>query len=468
MKNLFQFCLVATLFLVCLNARAQEASPIDFMRMSPNQMKANPAADLPYESVMSLVVGNLGMDAQNTTLRYDNLFDFNAQNQPTTLNLRKLANSLKESNFLGLDAQVDLFTLYRRLNQGMLTINYGVKTQANAQYNDGLIQLLGYGNSAFVGENNPAKVDVDVNAQVYQEFAVGYQRNITEKLSVGGRVKLLFGFANVNTQSFDAKLFTDADSYTLRLEENIAMRMAVPKVLYVSEEGKLMTDGPFKAGQLFRNPGFGIDLAAEYRFDARFSAVAAVQDLGFIHWGLNGMGLQGRVHDAGRFYDDGNFLFEGLDIDQLQRIFSDEWYREQFLDTLQKYFQLEFTPMEAYNTALNTQLLLRGNYDLDAHNRFSAQVQGRFLGSAFRPALTLAYDGNFYDKLDVCVTYTMMPHSFDNIGLGISGRVFRTCQIYLTTGNVVALFNPLNTSWMNLKMGVVFVLTPEGKVRVYE
>ena len=131
-------------------------------------------------------------------------------------------------------------------------------------------------------------------------------------------------------------------------------------------------------------------------------------------------------------------------------------------------FKLEFAPLEKYNTMLNTNVLLRGNYDLDAHNRFSLQAQGRFLGSGFRPAMTLAYNGYFYDKLDVCVTYTMMPHSYDNIGLGIAGRLWKTCQIYLTTNNVLSFFKPLNTSGLNARVGVVFVLRPEDKNNEYE
>ena len=178
--------------------------------------------------------------------------------------------------------------------------------------------------------------------------------------------------------------------------------------------------------------------------------------------------LKGGVDDVGQFYDNGDFLFSGLELDQLQQIASDESYRELFLDTLKQYFQLEFAPLKKYNTALNTNLLLRGNYDLDAHNRFSVQVQGCFLGSGFRPALTLAYNGYFYEKLDVCVTYTMMPHSYDNIGLGISGRLFKTCNIYLTTNNVIGFFSPLNLSGMNAQVGIVFTLRPEDKNTEYE
>lgn len=468
MNKLYRIATLLSLIFVFSSVEAQTVSPVDFMRMNPYQMNANPATDLPYVSVMSLVVGNTGVDVQNTTLRYDNLFNFNVQGRPVSINLRQFANSLKSDNFLGLNVNVDLFTLYRRLNKGMLTFNYDIKAQADVKFNKGLFMLLGYGNSAFVGENNPVKMNMDVNAVGYQEFAVGYQINVTDRLSLGSRVKLLFGVANVSTDVAEAQLYTDPESYALRLRENLALKTALPNVAYVNGVGELKGDGPFSMVELFRNPGFGIDLAAEYRFNDKFSAVAAVHDLGFIHWGKNNISMTSKVNDEGQFYDNGDFLFTGLDVDQLQLIISDESYKEKFLDTLKQYFRLEFAPLEKYNTGLNTNLLLRGNYDLDAHNRFSAQVQGCFLGSGFRPAVTLAYNGYFYDKLDVCVNYTMMPHSYDNIGLGIAGRLWKTCQIYLTTNNVLSFFKPLNTSGLNARVGVVFVLRPEDKNNEYE
>ena len=457
MKKIIKLWMAAIVVVASISVQAQEVSPVDFMRYNPYQMNANPATDLPYSSVMSLVIGNIGLDVQNTTWRYDNCFDFDAQDRPTTINLRQLANSLKEDNYFGFDASVDLFALYKRLKKGMITINYGVKAQGDVRYNDGLFQLLGYGNSAFVGEGNPAKINMELSAVGYEELAVGYQWNVTEQLSLGGRAKLLFGVANVKTDAFDAQLFTDPDSYALRLKENIAMKAAMPNVIYVNDAGQLKADGPFSMGELFRNPGFGIDFAAEYRFDDQFSAVAAVRDLGFIHWGKNNISMTGQVNDAGQFYDNGDFLYDGLDVNQLQSLFSDEWYRERFLDTLQQYFQVEFSPLDKYNTALNTSLLLRGNYDLDAQNRFSAQVQGRFMGSGFRPALTLAYCGSFWNNFNVCATYTMMPHSYDNIGLGVSAMI-ETCNIYLTTNNLIGLFTPLNMSAFNAQVGIVFNL----------
>ena len=173
--------------------------------------------------------------------------------------------------------------------------------------------------------------------------------------------------------------------------------------------------------------------------------------------------MNGKINDAGQFYDNGSFLYDGLEGDQLELVISDENYREQFFDSLQQYFNTEITPAERYNAMMNTNVLLRGNIDITPCNRISAQVQGRFLGSGFRPALTLAYCGSFFNNLNVCATYTVMPGSYDNIGFGLSWMI-ATCNIYLTTNNVIGCFKPLNAGGMNAQVGIVFNLwVPERR-----
>ena len=462
MRKMSRILLVAVLLLVVYATQAQTVSPVDFMRLNPYQLRSNPAANLPYNSVLSVAIGNVGLDVRNTSLRYDNLFEFDAEGRPASVSLTKFANSLKEDNFTGFNANWELFTFYRRLVEGAISINYGVKVQGDARYNDGLFKLLGYGNGAFVGEDNPAFVDLKLNAMAYQELAVGYQYNLTEQLSVGGRAKLLFGLFDVKTEAFNATIYTDPESYALRIQESVAMRLAMPNVVYADGSGRLKTDGRFGLGELFRNPGLALDFGAEYRINPQFSLVAAVHDLGFIHWGKNSIDVKGQINDAGQFYDNGDFLFEGLNVDELQLIISDDWYRGEFLDTLQRYFQLQYDPLSSYTTSLNTNLLIRGNFDLDAHNRFSAQAQGCFLGTGFRPAFTVAYCGSFWDNLNVCVSYTAMPESYDNIGLGLSAMI-KTCNIYLTTNNLLGVFKPLNTSAYNVQLGIVFNMFVPGK-----
>lgn len=456
MKKIVFIIFVLALMMGMNVAKAQQVSPIDFMKMNPYQMKSNPTAKLPYESVMSIAIGNTNLSLQHTGLRYDNFFDFDAQGVPKTINLRKFANGLNDSNFLGINVETQLLTLYRSIGNGMLTFDWGVKGQGDLKFSDDLFKLLAYGNSVFVGEGNPANVDVNLNLNVYREFAVGYQHNINEKLSIGGRAKLLFGLANIATSNANAKLFTDPDSYALRIMENVGMMASLPRV-FALENGALNTNVGFKLGDLFRNMGFGVDLGAEYRFNEHFGMMAAVNDLGFIRWKLNNVKLEGEIEDAGQFYDDGSFLFNGLDMDQLQLIISDEYYRERFLDTLKQYFPTELKNADRYTTRLNANVLLRGYYDIDGKNRFTLQAQGMFYNSGFRPAVTLAYSGSFFKKIDVCASYTVMKNSYDNIGLGLAFNL-GVFHIYAASNNVLGLFKPLNTSALDAQVGIVFNL----------
>ena len=73
-KKAYRILTILTLAFAFASANAQQVSPVDFMRLNPYQINANPATDLPYQSVMSLVIGNIDLNVQNTTLRYDNLF----------------------------------------------------------------------------------------------------------------------------------------------------------------------------------------------------------------------------------------------------------------------------------------------------------------------------------------------------------------------------------------------------------
>ena len=459
MKKLKILFAILSFFALPFSGMAQEVSPVDFMRMNPFQINANPAADLPYMSAGAFAIGNVCLTQQNTGLRYDNLFDFDAQGRPEYVNPRKFANSLDDYNILDVSIKKNILFGGFKQKKGFLTVAYNTREHGVLAFDKGLFEFLAYGNSAFLGEDHPATGNMSLNAQAYQEWAVGYQLNVTGDLSIGARAKLLFGGVNVSTDALSLKIFTDPDTYAIRIYENIGMNLSLPAPLRF-EDGKLLTNGKFSVGSLFKNVGLGIDFGAEYRFTDRFGMVAAVTDLGFIKWKSGTQHLHGNINDAGQFYDDGGFLFEGINIDQLQRIVSDESYRELFMDTLRDYFRIDSEDLAGYKTSLRTNLMLRGNYDIDAQSRVSAQLQGCFREDGFRPAMTLAYSGSFYDMLDVCATYTMMRGSYTNIGLGLGGK-FGTFHIYAATNNIFGVFTPLNTKNFNLQAGIVFNFTED-------
>lgn len=456
MKTMNRIVMTCGLALAVVFANAQEVSPVDFMRMNPYQIKTNPAESLPYSSVFSILIGNASVGLQNSGLYYDNAFDFDANGVPKMLNLRKLADGLSDENYLGINASNNFFTLYRRLSKGMLTIGYDIRMQGEASYNGSIFKMLGYGNSLFVGDDNPATLNVNANLMAFQQLSVGYQLDVTEKLSFGVRGKLLLGLANVTTDVFNVNLYLDPSTYSIRVQEDAAMRMCVPRVLVV-KDGKLKLNKDIGFDELFKNPGFGLDLGAEYHITDQIGVVAAVTDLGFISWSGNDIAVTGKVNDVGPYYDNGDFLFTGLNGEQIQNIISDPDYREKFVDTLKQYFMPTFSETDKYTTKLNTNLMLRGYYDINPQNRVTLQLQGQFMGTGFRPAATLAYSGSFFKMLDVCATYTIMKDSYTNFGIGLGGN-FGPFHIYAATGNIFDVFNPLNAKNFNAQAGIVFNL----------
>ena len=100
-------------------------------------------------------------------------------------------------------------------------------------------------------------------------------------------------------------------------------------------------------------------------------------------------------------------------------------------------------------------MMVRGYYDLTPQHRFSAQLMGYNMGLGMKPAMTLAYTGSFVNKYDVVATYTMMPGSYDNIGIGLSAN-FGGFLIYVASNNILGFFNPANISQVNAQFGISF------------
>ena len=467
MKTLSKTLMVLATVLSVASAKAQSVSPVDFMRLNPYQINSNPAVDLPYYSYGMFALANCDVSITSNSLRYNNMFDFDAQGRPEYINFVKLANSLEDHNDLAYNLKENILSAGFRLDVGFLSVSYDVKSQGVMNFDKNLFNLLAHGLSDYVGESQPFSTNMSLKAQAYQEFALGYQVNVTKRLSLGARAKLLFGVANINMDNVSLKIVSNPDSYAIRIYENLDSYVNLPAPLRF-EDGVFMKNGYFKLGTLFSNPGFGIDFAVDYQVNDDFNLVAAVNDLGFIRWKGNAQHLFGNINDAGQFYDDGSFFFSGLDIDELQRIVSDEHYRELFMDTLKDYFRFDSENIAGYTTKLNTNVLLRGSYDITAQSRVSAQLQGYFRGDSFRPAMTLAYNGSFNNMFDICATYTAMKNSFTNFGIGVAGS-FNPFHIYLATNDIIGLLSPMNSGGFNVQLGIVFNFRePNNSVGTYK
>ena len=445
---------IALMFVSVLATSAMaQLSPVDFMRNNPRAVFANPATYTVDNGYFDLGFGGINIGLVNTSLKYNRFFQFDDQGYPTVLDLDKGIKSLHKKNYVNTYANVDIFNCGRRTKYGYFTYAHRFREIQSLSYSKDMVQLLVQGNGSYLGEDNPANIDIKLAARVFQEFDFGYQMSLMEQLNVGVRLKFLMGFADLKTDGLNMRLYTDPDTYALKLTaEKATIQGTLP---YQFTDSLEIVDKRFNLANLFKNYGTGIDLGAEYRINDQWGVAAAINDLGFIVWNNYATQFEAEVKDNGSFYEDGSFVFSGLNSEQIHNILNTEGYTKALMDSLKNYYQISVKPMDKYTTGLKTNMMVRGYYDLTPEHRFTAQLMGYNMGLGMKPALTLVYTGSFNNKYDVVATYTMMPGSFDNIGVGLSAN-FGGALLYFATNNLLGFFSPSNITPVNAKFGISF------------
>ena len=416
-------------------------------------MFANPAFHTDEYGYFDFLIGGINVNVQNFGLKYDRFFTFNSAGKPIQIDLEKGVNSLLKNNYLNTNVTVDIFNCGRRTKYGFFSYTHRLRVLESFRYSKDLISLVAQGNGAFLGNDNPADIDLGLAVRGYMEFDFGYQMNLTEKLSVGTRLKYLAGLADLKTQNVDIQLFTNPETYALSLLADANLRAALP--MPISMEAGKFNVGNFNIMGMFKNFGLGIDLGAEYHITDEFGVAAAINDLGFISWKTNPVELHAGLNDAGPFYQNGAFVFSGLTTEHVNGMMEDPNYFNHLADSLKNYLDLSFENTKRYSTGLNTAMMVRGYYDFRPEHRVSAQFSTYATGVGLRPALTLAYTGSYNDKYNLVATYTMMGGSYDNIGFGVSANL-GGLVLYLASNNLLGFFNPANSSQLNLQFGLSF------------
>lgn len=440
---------------------AQMVTPVDFMRNNPRAAYANPAFYTEDYGYFDMFLGGINFGVQNIGLKYDKFFRFNEAGQPTVLDLNQGLASIRDVNYLNTYMNYDIFNCGRRTAHGFFTYTHKMRHIQTFSYNKDLMQLLANGNAAFLGENNPADINIGISERMFQEFAFGYQMSLTEQWNIGLRLKFLMGFMDAKTNTMNVKLYTDPETYALKLMTAADVTATLP-YQFVMEDGSLkIVDRRFNPASLFKNYGGGIDLGAEFKINDQWGVAAAINDLGFIKWNNYSCNFTGELQDGGSYYDNGAFVFTGLTSEQIDAMSEDPDFMSHMMDSLTHYFQLTPNTLTKYTTGLNTNMMVRGYFDLTPSHRFSAQLMGYNLGLGMKPAMTLAYTGSFAHNYDVVATYTMMPGSYDNLGLGLSAN-FGGLLLYVASNNVIGFFNPGNTSQLHIQAGIAF--TSDEKV----
>ena len=292
-------------------AQAQYLRSSYFMEGTSARLQLNPGLQ-PTKGYFNMpIIGSFNMSASSNVLGTSDIIDLMDSGSDLYSN-DKLFDRLKADNRLNVNLNTDILSFGWYRGKGFWSVNVGLRADFGAALAKDMFSMMrtmnGFALEDVVGTNQSYSLsNQTLNMKAYAEVGLGYSCRITEKLTVGGRVKVLLGLARaeMNINQFDLNLDVPNPQYTNYADYESRGELS-PSDWYgahydYSANGNVITtlkgggmtfdnngmidNFDLDAGDLgIAGSGFGIDLGASYKVWDNLTVSASILDLGFLKW----------------------------------------------------------------------------------------------------------------------------------------------------------------------------------------
>lgn len=431
-----------TLALFINTTKGQQNFTLYNMEMVPQRMYMNPAMVHSNKLYIGLpILSSQYINFSNSGFKYSDLIRHNGDS--LYVDFDNMLSKLSDNNYISMALQPDLLSFGFRVKKNYFSFNATEKINVRFRYPKNFMEFVWKGNGAMLGEE--VNFNFGINAIHYREYGLGYAREINEKLTVGGKLKYLYGMENVWTEESDVSLTTDPNSFAITAKSNIKINVSG-----IDSVGK----GPI-SDYLFKkkNKGLGIDLGGVYKLNEKLSFSASIIDLGFIRWKDNVSNYQSNNTNA-------SYTYEGMDLNQLLNDTSDSKFSA-LLDSVVNTFKLD-TVHNSYSTRLSTQVYMGGNYNFTEKINVGALLYGQVFDKSIHPGLALSYNQRLGNWFGFSLSYSMYNRSYNNAGLGLCFGNGPT-QFYVVSDNLLGALFPQNTKNIHFNWGFNLTFGKGGK-----
>ncbi|MCG8579432.1 MAG: DUF5723 family protein [Bacteroidales bacterium] len=445
-------------------ARAQD-NAFMLLKGVPQTTQINPAFRPVSGGYFSLpALGSVKINGSNTGFSWSDIIRSGTGSQADSLviDLDNLSDNLQDNNLLASEASVQIIGLGFRVKKAFITFDINHRMKAKVKYPKSLLDLR-YGNYNY-DQDVPIShslSDLFINTMDYHEVALGISHPITEKLTFGARIKYLIGVANAESEKFNVGIETFNDG-TMLMTSDAAIRTSYPLVVELDEEGyidDISTDDDADAADILMgdNRGFGFDAGLTYQLNEKFTFGAAVNDIGFINWKSN----------TNRFYSNGTFEYNGIDISQTITGDDDDVdYLEDLTDDFEDSFKFS-SEESSYKTNIMGSFNITAQYQPKQWLDLGAIYKSYFVDGDMVPETTFAVGLTPGSALSTVFTYSLMKNAPANFGTGIAVKL-GALQIYAATDNINSLVTPDKAKYVNARLGINFVFNGRKKKQVVE
>lgn len=457
------FCLFA------INLNSQQVNTMYFMENVPVRNYLNPAFQ-PLSNfyfgipVLGFTQYNFG---NNSVALKDFVYNQNGQTisflHPST-SIDKFYSAFKPTTLIGGEFQINLLDFGFRTHNAYWSFSLTQKTEVSIGIPKGFMNLLLNGTPEMYN-NEYDLTTLGVNATAYTEAALGYSKIINDRLSVGAKLKFLYGNANVSMSNNSLALNAGIEEWTLK--GSGSANYSGPADLNgtsIQTFDPIIPSDPMD----FVKPagmGGGIDLGVTYKPINNLSLSAAITDLGLIRWNAN-------VKNIGYDVD---YKFNGIDSLNINSNLDFNYITDSLLTGLKDSLNNSVTS-NAYTSYTTPKLNIGAEYAF-FEDKLSVGLLSRttFQNKAVYEELTASINGRPIDWFNMSLSYSIMNGRFSNLGAGMGLRVgfihyfFSADYIplsyagYTISGDIPMVGSnfkvpvPYNTKGMNFAFGVNLV-----------
>lgn len=442
LKTIKYLSLIFCNILFYLSVNAQQDLGLHFLPNTLQASRTNPAL-LPADR---LIVGlpNVYFNIRHTSGSLNDILEFDDNDGPTKVKINSWIDQLNSENLFQGNSEIETLHLFYRLGKLSFSLNHVSKFDARFNYPDTYIKLIGNGNAQFAGETVEFGPDLQINA--YQEFGLGIAYDISDKITVAGKVKVLQGLGNVSTLNSQASIFTDDDIYQITVKS----QYDVNGTNFISLDENRSFDLDFSSYEiedLFTdNSGLGFDFGIVVKPIEQLTIAASIIDIGQIDWKENATNYKTNIDKT----------YEGVVID-FPALLKGEEADFSNIDTINFEnlfnFQNEAT---SYSTKLPRKIYLSATYQLK-----KLTIGALYHSESFRSKRQNAFAVNATAKisklLTLGATYTNRFDRDHQVGVNTTLKL-GPVQLFATTDNIISLFQPLDAEQADARIGLNIVL----------
>ncbi|HKR05125.1 MAG TPA: DUF5723 family protein [Bacteroidia bacterium] len=442
-KIIFLFSVIVAAYAT----HAQQSMTLYNMQAIPQRNSLNPA--LQYDGtgmvgfpMLSSVYFNLSNSAFKIT-------DFVRRSDDDSLYLdgdNMIGKMKDEHNFISTSLQADIFSFGFKVKKSYFAFGVTEKINSQFDYPKEMMEFIWKGNAATLGKESV--LQFGFNFMHYREYSLTYSIVLSNKLSLGTKLKYLYGMENASSNNSRISLYTDPYSFAITAKSNININTS--GLEDNSFDNFSMSEYAFGR----KNTGYALDLGAGYKFSEKIFLSASVLDLGKIKWNSHVVNYKSNT-------ENGEFTYYGIDLDQFVSGTSANDVWQNLADTLTTTFQVN-PSHDSYQTKLPTQFYIGSNYMINQKNSFGILMHGEKFDKKMHGDYTLSYNKSVGKWLNVAGSWSVINQSAANFGLGLALKLGSE-QIYFASDNVYGVFYPARSKNTNFRAGINFVFSKKAK-----